>query len=125
MNKFIFTGTIWQDYRRGAIDPDNYGIDPSSRFKGAPMIKNRLIQDLHMLNKQELLIWDANPFMDLHIIPTNEDELLLDKVAQTCNENSDDITTIKMLYNSEPKLQAQKVICSYNPFDAPRSIILK
>jgi hypothetical protein len=123
--EFCLPGSVWRDYRAGEIDPDQYGVDPNSHFKGASMIKNRLVTDFHMLNKHELLIWDSTPFMDLHIVPTGEDTSLLDEVAYTCTNHSDDVSRIRELYASEPKLQVPGVLCSYSPYDAPRAIKLK
>lgn len=124
-NKFLVAGEVWIGYRNGSLDPDMYGVEPDSSFKGASMVKNRLIQDFHMLNKHELLIWDATPFMDLHIEPTEEELSLLDIVADVCVNQTDNLRVIRGLYQSEPKLQVLKVVSSYCPFDAPRAITLK
>lgn len=123
-NKFLIAGEVWRGYRDSKLDPDLFGVEPDSPFKGVSMIRNRLIQDFHMINKHELLIWDSTPFMDLHIEPTDDDLGLLDIVAEVCNDRSNDLNLIQEVYESEARLQISKVVSTYCPFDAPRVIDL-
>lgn len=124
-DKFLFAGEVWMGYREGELDPDLFGVEPDSRYKGVSMVRNRLIQDFHMLNKHELLIWDSTPFMDLHIEPTENDLGLLDRAADMCINQSNNVKVIQELYASEALLQVPEVVSSYCPFDAPRAVKLK
>jgi hypothetical protein len=61
---FIVGGLAWQMCRSGQADPDKFGLDPETDFKGWWFIRNRLIHDLAAQNKMELLLWHTWGLMD-------------------------------------------------------------
>lgn len=136
-DKFLFSGYAWKQYREGKVDPEEFGDPPEEyrvnldssgdsrvRFVGAGVIRYRVILDLAMMNKVELLLWDCTSLMELHIVPTEEDLNLLDKVAELTLAGNDKFDAIRELYEEEPQLKIPRVVNSYSFVDKPRSVVL-
>lgn len=124
-DKFLLAGRVWQQYRNNKLDPDEFGFAPDERSRGAAAIRNRVIQDLAMINKKELLLWDTSNLMELHIVPTEEDLRLIDRVAELIIAGNEKFNEMRELYEREPKLKVPKVVNSYSPCDTPRSVVLR
>lgn len=123
-DKFLLAGYVWQQYRDNKIDPDEFGNEPEEEFKGVAAIRNRVLQDLNMLNKMELLLWDTSSLMELHIVPTEDDLKLIDHVAELTLAGNKMFDEMRELYEKGPKLKIPRVVNSYSPCDAPRSVVL-
>jgi len=108
--KFISAADAWQMCRFENADAVRFG---SRQQRGLFTIRNRLIQDLALLNKQEPLIWDAwGPMLTSAI--TNFD--LLDELSHTLIADVNDTKKITAFYDSNPGLQFPKTILVDNPF---------
>jgi hypothetical protein len=137
-DRFLFSGYTWQQYRENKVDPDEFGDPPDEartnlddtgesgfKFVGAGVLRYRVILDLAMMNKVELLLWDCTSLMELHIEPTEEDLRLLDRVAKLTLAGNDKFYAMRKIYETEPKLKIPRVVNSYSPVDKPRSIVLQ
>lgn len=123
-DKFVVGGRAWQMCRAGKADPDQFGDSPDSPFKGWRFVRNRMIHDLAMLNRRELLLWDTWGLMDMPIKPTEEDLLLLDGVAELTQAGNEGFCKMRLFYETEAKLKVPTVVTSYSPCDEPRSVEL-
>ncbi|MEV4620327.1 transglutaminase-like domain-containing protein [Asanoa sp. NPDC049573] len=56
---FATAAAVWTAYRRGEIDPETYGVDPSMPIRGASFIRSYVIAELAALQGDEVLLWDV------------------------------------------------------------------
>lgn len=116
--KFIPAAEAWHMCRFQNADPVRFG---SRQHRGLFTVRNRLIQDLALLNKQEPLIWDVWGPMLTSVI-TNFDQL--DALSELLIFNIDDIKKIHLFYDMNTELQFPKTVLVDNPFLTPEWIAL-
>ncbi|HLI90710.1 MAG TPA: transglutaminase domain-containing protein [Ktedonobacteraceae bacterium] len=121
--RFLVAGLAWQRCRRGKADPDNFGVDPAEDLKGLWFIRQKLVQDLAALNKQELLLWDCWGLMEKQEI-SDEDEALLDRVATLTQADDKAFAEIQVLYEHGPGLRVTPPIMSYSPVAEPYEVAI-
>lgn len=110
LDRFVTAPTAWQWCRTQKKNPNHFG----SRFhRGFYYVRNRLIQDLALCCKKELLIWDLWGAM-LH--PESDDLDLLDELAELLLNDSFDIKKIEAFYNANSTLQVPDTVLTDNPF---------
>ena len=122
-DQFIVAGLAWQICRAGRVDPDQFGADPDSYLKGWWFIRNRLIHDLASQNKMELLLWDTWGLMDYGIKPTEEDLVLLDRVAKLTQAGNETFDEMRAIYE-QAGLKVSPVVTSYSPVAEPSEVVL-
>lgn len=108
--KFIPAAEAWHLCRFQNADAVRFG---SRQHRGLFTVRNRLVQDLALLNKQEPLIWDAwGPMLTSAI--TNFD--LMDELSAVLISDVNDVKKIGDFYDLNPELQFSKTILVDNPF---------
>ncbi len=83
-------------------------------MKGLWFVVGDFIRDVASLNKMELLPWDSWGMMrgrDEDI--TEEDKAFLDRLAELTAGDVPEISKVRTLYESDPRLKVPGVITSY------------
>ena len=109
--QFLTGGRAWQLCRSGQADPGTFGIFD---MKGLWFVVGDFIRDVASLNKMELLPWDSWGMMrgrDEDI--TEDDKGFLDKLAELTAGDVPEISKVRTLYESDPRLKVPGVIQSY------------
>ena len=109
-DKFISAASAWQLCRKGEIDPNRFG---SRQYRGLPVVRNRLIQDLALLNKQELLVWDIWGGM---LEPMTNQIVLMDDLALLLLKHENNLELIMDCYESNALLKVSDKIFVDSPF---------
>lgn len=109
-SKFISAADAWRMCRFENADPSRFG---SRQHRGLFTIRNRLIQDLSLLNKRESLIWDIWGPMLMSFV-TDFD--LLDQLSELLLNDSNNIEKITSFYEKNTQLQMPNLILVDNPF---------
>jgi hypothetical protein len=110
---FISAARAWQLCRDGKADPQRFG---SRQYRGWPIMRNRLIQDLALLNKQELLVWDL---WGLMFEPVESQLGFMDALSDLLMKEND-AQSFYDFYQSHPALQVPHTILEDNPFSEER-----
>ncbi|MDP1574035.1 MAG: hypothetical protein Q8L78_03755 [Coxiellaceae bacterium] len=109
-NKFISAAKAWQLCRKGAADPNRFG---SRQCRGLSVVRNRLIQDLALLNKEELLVWDVWGGM---LEPMQNHISLMDDLAKILSIDENNLSRVRHFYESNPLLKVPDKIFEDSPF---------
>jgi hypothetical protein len=95
-------GKAWLECRAGHEDPDKFGI---FEWKGLHFIRGDLLRDYWSLNKIEILPWDFVAFLTREEASlTPEDDEFLDEVAKLCVAGDPAFSTIRRMYEDDPRL---------------------
>jgi hypothetical protein len=89
-DRFLVAGRVWEDIRARRVDPDSFGIDPGSVFRGEYFARIAVARDLHFLNKQEYLLWDGWGALPLNVEPDDTQLRMLDTMAEVSIAAHDD-----------------------------------
>ncbi|HLD76663.1 MAG TPA: transglutaminase domain-containing protein [Rickettsiales bacterium] len=109
-DKFITAAKAWKMCREGRFDPNRFG---SRQFFGLKTIRNRFIQDLALLNKYELLVWDLwKPMFD----PIENQLAFLDSLSNDLISHAGEVEYLNGLYNFFPFLAPPDTVLVDNPF---------
>jgi len=108
---FLTGGDAWLMCRRGAADPDCFGIFD---MHGWGFVRGNVLRDLAALNKVELLPWDLwgvllKPDEEM----TEADNDLVDRVAQAAQGVYQDFVGMQALYEGEEGLRVPQLIHSW------------
>lgn len=109
-DKFISASRAWKMCNDKSVNPLSFG---SRQHRGLSVVRNRLIQDLALLNKQELLVWDVWGAMfesveqNIGLMNTLSDILL-------CDENN--LTEIVSFYEGNLSLKVPERVLVDSPF---------
>lgn len=109
-NRFIFAADAWQMCRYHNADPVRFG---SRQHRGLFTVRNRMIHDLALLNKQEILIWDVWGAM---LSSSVTDFELLDALSDLLLNHCDDGNAIHAFYEDHDSLKVPNTILVDNPF---------
>ncbi len=108
--RFISAANAWRMCRFENADPVRFG---SRQHRGLFTVRNRLIQDLALLNKQEMLIWDLwGPMLTTSVT----DYYLLDELADLLLHHDNTIEKINEFYNHHLQFKVPNTILVDNPF---------
>jgi len=110
-DQFLVAGEAWQRCRRGAADPQRFGIFD---MRGMWFIRGNVVRDLAALNRIELLPWDAWGLMSKtegDVSP--EDLAALDRVAVLTLGDNGAVTELRSTYEGDARWRVPKVIRSY------------
>lgn len=106
--QFITGCEAWKLCRRGAADPERFGIFD---MRGLDFVLGDFIRDVASINKVELLPWDCLDFMLEGVNKLSTDEYtLLDKAAELASAGDDRIYS---LYEESAGLKVRGTIRSY------------
>jgi hypothetical protein len=101
--KFLSGAEAWQLCRSGELDPDLCGIFD---MKGLWFVQGDLVRDFMALNSMEVLPWDCNEIMGgPEVTISEEDYLLLDRIADLVNSGDEAFEEIRSLYESDERLR--------------------
>lgn len=114
-DRFLVAGWAWEKCRAGEADPDTFGLDPDTEVKGWWFIRDRLLHDLLALNKVELLLWHSWGLMDYDAALTDQDQVLLDRIALLTQEGNEAFEEMRAIYQSDARLQPPRVAMCYSP----------
>lgn len=109
-DKFISSAIAWKMCRQGMADPARFG---SRQYRGLNVMRNRLIQDLALLNKHETLVWDLWGMM---LDPIRDEIELLDFLADELLAHDKDVDRMRYLYESHPTIQIPTHVLVDCPF---------
>ncbi len=119
---FATAAQVWTAYRRGAIDPDRYGVGAGVPIGGPWFIRNYVLNELAHRHGDELLLWDVwgeatRPTLD------GSDLGLVDEVAALLlaadGGDGDAERQLAGRYRTDPRLRpAQRVLCV-----SPRGVV--
>ncbi|GIF74937.1 hypothetical protein Asi02nite_44550 [Asanoa siamensis] len=56
---FATAAAVWTAYRRGEVDADTYGVDPSMPLRGEWFIRDYVLGELAARQGDEVLLWDV------------------------------------------------------------------
>ncbi|WP_433429056.1 transglutaminase-like domain-containing protein [Nonomuraea sp. CA-141351] len=98
--EFLTGGESWTLHRKGAVDPDTFGVRGTTHAWGVAEIRGNAIRDLAALCKMEMLPWDEWGRMAASYQgETGPDyDLLIDEVAAACAAADPD--AVDRLYQS-------------------------
>lgn len=116
--RFITAAEAWRLCRSKQVNPNRFG---SRMHRGLWYVRNRLLQDFALLNKQEVLIWDLWGMMlcsDLEEGPSVPESQFdtLDNLSEFVNKNSYNIDAIHEYYRARDFLHMPDVVLVDNPF---------
>lgn len=112
-DKFITAAMAWQLCTSGAADPTRFG---SRQFRGLTIVRNRLIQDLALLNKQELLVWDIWGEM---LSPIENNRALIHSLSDLLIHNDETLSDINTFYQNNNLLAVPEKVLVDSPFCEP------
>jgi hypothetical protein len=102
-DQFIVGGKAWEMCRAGRADPELFGIFDMHGFW---FIRGDLIRDLLALNKIEILPWDCWGLIEKEEQDvTDDDRLLLDRIARLTQASDEVFAEIRSLYEREDRLR--------------------
>jgi hypothetical protein len=110
---FVSAARVWQLCRENKVDPNIYG---SRDRKGLRYISGRLVQELAILNKKEMLLWD---YWGLMLSNPNFDDYqfeILDNLSIFINTKAYDVSDLQSYYKEHEILKIPKFVTVYNPF---------
>ncbi len=111
---FLTAAEVWQRYRAGTIDPENFGVAPDLPYRGGGFIRNYVIQELAALNKMEMLLWDSWGFMERSLDEMTAEELaLFDRVAALLRSGDEVWPELRAIYEQTPGFAVPRVVKSH------------
>lgn len=109
-DKFISAANAWNLCRNHQEEPARFG---SRQSRGLKIIRNRLMQDLAFLNKEELLVWDIWGGM---FDPLNENDVLMHSLAELLLDQGMNFKSTSDFYHAHATLQVPEKVYVDNPF---------
>jgi len=110
-DQFIVAGQAWQMCRRGAADPEQFGIFD---MHGWWFIWGNVVRDLLALNKVEILPWDYEMGLFTHPLhdppPVEGPELAeYDRIAALTAAGDEQFDELRRLFEHDPRLRVPAV----------------
>ena len=122
-DQFLRGGSGWLMCRKGAADPNRFGLGPNSPLCGWDFIVTEMLLDLAALNRLEMLCWDAWGMAGDSSALSDEDKIFLDEVARVTLDESCS-REWQQLYQDE-RLRIPPVVESFSPAVKPADMPLK
>jgi hypothetical protein len=124
--RFRSAAEVWQGFRAGELDGNDFGVDQSLPIRGGWFIRDYVFLQVAHLQGDELLLWDGWGTMadnlDMDLTPTDELAALL-----VASDAGDETATTKLgnLYREDPNLHPGPHITVHSPTGtAPTTIDL-
>lgn len=116
-DRFIAAEYAWKLCRSGEILPKNIG---ARNIRGLWYVRNRLIQSLAMMNKQEVLLWDAWRLMlawenGKPVVPDAQLSQM-DCLSDFLIDNAYTLHKLTTYYSKNECFQVPEKVMSFNPF---------
>jgi hypothetical protein len=109
-DQFIVGGKAWQMCRSGQQDPDKFGIFD---MHGLGFVRGNLVRDVASLNKMELMPWDCWGVILSESLDNPNDLTMLDAIASLSAADVPDFETLRVCYESDPRLFMNGELLSY------------
>lgn len=122
---FVTAAQVWTSYRRGELDPESYGVDPTvPGFRGERFIFDEVIYEVAHRFGDELLLWDGWGRIGEPDEPVSADDAAwIDGVADLliASDDGDLIAEQKLLdrYRSDEGLHPGPVVEQASPYGDP------
>ena len=122
-DRFVFAEDAWSWCRSLKINPVRFG---SRYHRGLWYVRNRLLQSIAFLNRQEMLVWDLWGMMlsdtpeEAYTVPDRQ-LAILDELSEILLAHPDSIASLKNYYQAHPVLQVPRQLLVCNPFLPPIS----
>ncbi|TDU82340.1 transglutaminase superfamily protein [Kribbella voronezhensis] len=118
---FRSAAEVWLGYRSGALDGDDFGVDPGMPIRGGWFIRNYVFFQLAHLQGDELLLWDAWGAQSGSL--DDADLELADEIATllVASDNGDEAATAVLAarYAEDPRLHPGDRILQLSPAGHP------
>jgi hypothetical protein len=115
---FLTAATAWRGYRRGELDADRFGVDPSVPHRGPEFIRDYVLREVAHRFGDELLLWDV---WGLIGSPLQTDVALVDEVAQllVAADGGSRDAEVELLgrYREDERLRPGRWIQRFSPVD--------
>jgi len=107
-DRFLPATAVWQQCRRGLLDPERFAYD---RFVGLPLIRWNLLRDVAALNQVEALGWDHwGGMFPLDRPSLTEDEIALyDRVCELAADDAQ-LHVLRKVYLRDLRLRVPPVV---------------
>jgi hypothetical protein len=109
-DQFIVGGKAWQMCRSGEQDPNKFGIFD---MQGLGFVRGNLVRDVASLNKMELLPWDCWGVILKEKLDDPADLAALDEIAALTANDVPEFETVRIRYESDPRLYMNGKLLSY------------
>lgn len=121
---FVTAAQAWVGYRRGEVDPMDYGVAGVAELRGVRFLLEEVIQEVAHRFGDELLLWDSWGRMDAPGTPvTEDDERWTDEIAALLlAADAGDLDAERRLlerYRSDPGLHPGDTIVQASPRGRP------
>ncbi|MEV8378080.1 transglutaminase domain-containing protein [Kribbella sp. NPDC056861] len=117
---FRSAAEVWLGYRSGALDGDEFGVDPALPLRGGWFIRNYVLLQLAHLRGDELLLWDGWGAMSGEL---SGDLDLIDELAGllVAFDNGDAAAgeVLAALYLADPELRPGETVLQLSPAGHP------
>ncbi|HEY0470069.1 MAG TPA: transglutaminase-like domain-containing protein [Kribbella sp.] len=118
---FRSAAEVWQGFREGKLDGDDFGVDPGLPIRGGWFIHNYVFLQLAHLQRDEVLLWDGWGAMSGPDDPIDFD--LTDEVAALliASDAGDEAAAQELAtrYAKDPDLHPGDRIIMHSPTGAP------
>jgi hypothetical protein len=117
---FRSAAEVWLGYRSGALDGDDFGVDPSLPLRGGWFIRNYVLFQLSHLQGDELLLWDSWGAMSGEL---SGDLRVVDELAELLVAfDNGDVEAGEVLaarYLADAELHPGETVVQFSPAGAP------
>jgi hypothetical protein len=124
-DRFIPAANAWHLCRTKQINPNRFG---SRQHRGLWYVRNRLMQDLAVLNKKETLIWDFWGMMLNASVPnpvvTDGQLVILDELAAILTNSCENLSALTNFYLTQPQLVIPKILTTLSPFGQEQQLAI-
>lgn len=126
-DKFIFAEDAWIKCRNKLVNKNLFGHDPLIKICGLWYVRNKLMQDLAAINKNELLLWDCWGYMLTTEVDSEVENsaqsVIFDEIADVMSGHEVDLEKAKILYD-QPNIKVTQNLMSRSPVSGMQEVRL-
>ena len=119
---FQTAAEVWQDYRAGTVDPQNYGVFPGSEFAGPAFIRSYVIYQIAHRYGDEMLLWD-----DWGATNGGGDDAWIDELADLLvradRGDADADDDLAARYAEDDRLKPGATVTQHSPYGEPSKTV--
>lgn len=120
---FKTAAEVWQGWREGVHDPNDYGVRPGGPERGPWMVQTSVIRDAAFRARAEPLLWDTWGMMSDADGPTDEQIALADRIAAlTMAADGGDVAKeagLLRMFERDPRVALPSVVLTRTPGRRP------